>query len=225
VIHVKNIQEWPYIEMTLAWLKKQHIQIKQEGEFFYIQGKQNYQAFDYTIPGDYSSASTFLAASRIFPGQIEINGLDPEDLQGDKEILKYLSHTLNGSQINASNIPDLLPTLAVLGTVSEGQTQITNVPHARLKETDRIHSMTEGLRRMGASIEALPDGMVITQSTLQGAQVNGYQDHRTVMALTLAGMLAQGTTVINHAESVNKTYPNFFNDLIKLGASLEIQDA
>jgi 3-phosphoshikimate 1-carboxyvinyltransferase len=225
VIHLKNRNEWPYIEMTLAWLKKQNMQIIHEGEYFYIQGKQRYQAFDYTVPGDYSSASTFLAASKIFPGHIQINGLDPEDLQGDKDILKYLPPPLRGTQINASNIPDLLPTLAVLGTVFEGQTQIMNVPHARLKETDRIHSMTQGLRRMGATIEELPDGMTITQSTLQGAPVNGYHDHRTVMALTLAGMLAQGTTLIEHAESVNKTYPSFFDDLIRLGANLEIQDA
>jgi 3-phosphoshikimate 1-carboxyvinyltransferase len=224
VIHVNHLHEAPYIEMTLEWLKKQRIQITRLGNSFYIPGKQTYQPFDYTIPGDYSSASTFFAAAALFPGKITINGLDIDDLQGDKKIIEYVQLPLHGVEINAHDIPDLLPILAVLGTAAAGRTDILNTPGARLKETDRIHSMTQGLRQMGAKIEELSDGLIVYQSSMQGTHVKGFSDHRTVMALTLAGLLAQGTTVIEDAESVNKTYPRFFQDLKSLGAQLELEN-
>ena len=82
--------------------------------------------------------------------------------------------------------------------------------------------MTEGLRRLGAKIDEKPDGMIIQPSSLNGASLKGYGDHRTVMALTLAGLLAEGETVIDEAESINKTYPDFFDQISSLGAKLEL---
>lgn len=243
-IRVRELHERPYAEMTLAYLKKQGIQILHQREkdldIFMIPGGEHYRPMETLIAGDYSNASYFMAAGAMGSGQIRLEGLDPNDSQGDKALLEILErmgaeihadHTkvviqggrrLKGVAMNANAIPDLLPTLAVLGTQAEGKTEIYGVPQARLKETDRIHSMTEGLRRMGARVEEKPEGMVIYPADLRGAQLKGYGDHRTVMALTLAGLLAEGETVISEAESIDKTYPHYFDEIKRLGGHVEI---
>ena len=113
-----------------------------------------------------------------------------------------------------------MPTLAVIATYATGKTEISHVKQARIKETDRIHSMTLGLRQLGARIEEHEDGMVIYQSKLSGAAVKGWGDHRTVMALAVAGLLAQGVTVISDSEAVNKTFPEFVKVMQSIAADV-----
>lgn len=117
----------------------------------------------------------------------------------------------------------MLPALAVLGTQASGKTEICNVKQARIKETDRIHSMTEGLKRMGANIKEQADGMVIYQSKLHGAVVRGYDDHRTVMSLASAGLFAEGETMIDDAEAIQKTFPAFVDVMCSLGAKMGLK--
>lgn len=244
-ITVMDLHERPYVDITLAWLTRQGVSFMHRRDnpidTFIIPGGQQYQPFEYTLPGDYSSASYFIAAGVMFPGEITLKGLNLNDAQGDKQLIEIVksmgadiictsSHIhikggkpLTGIKIDANAFPDLLPTIAVLGTVASGQTHITNVPQARLKETDRIHSMTQGLRKLGAKIIENPDGMIIERSALLGTSVKGYSDHRTVMALTLAGMIAEGDTHIDDAESINKTYPSFVEDIKQLGGKLEVR--
>lgn len=246
-IRVKGLCEKPYIDLTLSWLKRQGIAIthrkENNSDIYIIEGKQRYFPFEYTLPGDFSSASNFLAAGALFPGRINVQGLNLHHEQGDKRLIPLLetmgasiTHQdqtieisaegqLRGIRIDANDIPDLLPTLAVIGTQCSGKTELMNTRHARHKETDRIHAMTQGLRDMGAHIEEKEDGMVIYPSTLRGTTVNGYGDHRTIMALSLAGLLAEGITTIHHAEAVNKTYPDYFTHLKQLGALLEVNHA
>jgi shikimate kinase len=140
----------------------------------------------------------------------------------EKQIRIAGGRPLKGLLIDASDIPDLVPALAVIATRAQGKTDIVNVHHARIKETDRIHSMTEGLRRMGARIEEHPDGLTVYASDLSGTLVAGYHDHRTVMALTVAGMIAVGTTYITDAESIHKTYPRFIDNMQSIGALVDI---
>jgi shikimate kinase len=111
----------------------------------------------------------------------------------------------------------------VIGTQATGKTEIINVKQARIKETDRIHSMTEGLRLLGARVDEHEDGLCIYKSTLKGAEIRGFGDHRTVMALSIAGLLAEGSTIIDDAESINKTYPNYIRDMKSIGAKMELQ--
>lgn len=244
-ISVVNLNERPYVDMTLHWLRRLGVVFKHEREsgldVFHIVGGQRYQALHTVLPGDFSSASYFIAAGLLTPGQVILEGLNVHDTQGDKQFIEIVrkmggdikiengniivqgGRALKGIRIDANEIPDLLPTLSVLGTIAEGKTEILNVPQARLKETDRIHSMAEGLRAMGAQIEELPDGMIISHSRLQGTTVKGYGDHRTVMALSLAGMVADGETIIDEAESVNKTYPRFFTEMKRLRANIDMQ--
>jgi 3-phosphoshikimate 1-carboxyvinyltransferase len=238
------IPAWSYVEMTLNWLQRLGIHYSHQQNnsvhTFSIPGKQQYKTFEYTLPGDYSSASYFIAAATMLPGSVRINGLDFNAPQGDKQLIHIIQQMggdisfdgldivitggkqLKGISIDASNIPDLLPTLAVLGTNAAGKTEIFNVAQARLKETDRIHSMTEGLTRLGANIQEHEDGMTIHSSRLNGTRVKGYQDHRTVMALSLAGLMADGETMIEDAESIQKTFPGFVTEMKTLGANMEI---
>jgi 3-phosphoshikimate 1-carboxyvinyltransferase len=238
-IVVENLHEKPYVEITLDWLRSQHIQFEQKGlEWFRIKGNQSFKAFDRQIPADFSSATFALCAAAITQSEIRIKGLDFSDHQGDKKVFDFLKQMgvdfiyesdgvivkgkpLTGIAIDMNDTPDALPALAVVGCFASGETRLLNVEQARLKECDRIKAITSELKKMGADIEELPDGIIVRQSILKGASVHGYDDHRMVMALTIAGMAASGETIIDTAESVNVTYPGFFDDFVKLGAKLE----
>lgn len=245
-IKVKNLQERSYVEMTLNWLKEQDIQFHHfltgDTDTYQIKGRQKYKKFHVTIPGDFSSASYLIAAGVLILGEIQLTGLNMADAQGDKKLITLLqamgadivvepSHIrvrggkkLSGMKIDANDIPDLLPVLAVIGTYASGKTEIYHVAHARIKETDRIRSMAAGLSLMGAKIEEKEDGLVIYQSELHGVKVKGYGDHRTVMALSVAGMIARGETIIDESEAINKTFPTFVAMMKSLGADMEVED-
>lgn len=245
-IIVNNLHERPYMDMTLQWLDDQHIhythQQQDEQDIYHIQGGQSYHPFHKYISGDFSSASYLIAAAALQQGCVELHGLDMRDPQGDKRLVTILQQMgadiqiddtrliirggkpLTGITVDANDIPDLLPTLAVIGTQAQGKTDICHVAQARIKETDRIHSMTEGLTRLGAQVTEHSDGMTIYPSTLRGAEVHGFDDHRTVMSLALAGMLAeQQPTIISDAEAINKTFPNFVEIMQSLGANMVLQ--
>lgn len=246
-IYVNHLQERPYAEMTLNWLKNQDIQFQhisnKDTDIYQIKGGQKYKNFNATMPSDFSSASYLIAAATLIPGEVILQGLNMTDPQGDKQLVTILQEMgaditihpaylhihggkgLTGIKINASDIPDLLPTLAVIGTYASGKTEISHVAHARIKETDRIQSMGAGLARMGAKIEEKEDGLIVHQSALTGACVKGYNDHRTVMALSIAGMIADGTTVIDEGESINKTFPTFVSIMQSMGARMEVEHA
>jgi 3-phosphoshikimate 1-carboxyvinyltransferase len=163
-----------------------------------------------------------------------------ESKQGDSAILEYLldmganvfwdtengtvtveGGDLHGIDIDAGATPDLVPTLAVLAACAEGTTNIENAEHVRYKETDRLHAITVELRKMGVDIEEHQDGLTIKGSKMHGATVEGYDDHRIVMSLAIAALVADGTTTIDTAESVSISYPGFFDDMKKLGAKVE----
>lgn len=243
-LSVENLRERPYIEMTLAWLDEQQVryehQRKNNKDIFKIKGRHHYKPIDEIIPADFSSASYFIAAGALMPKEIILKNLDMDDKQGDKQLIYILQEMgadigigdsqikiqkggeLKGRKIDCCDIPDLMPTLAVIGTQSEGATELFNIEHTQIKETNRIASMVDGLRRLGARIEEKKDSLKIYQSDLRGARVAGYGDHRTVMALTLAGLLAEGQTIIDTAESVSKTFPNFAEALKSIGAQIDI---
>ena len=245
-ITTHHLRERPYLEMTLAWLTLQNIAYTHHSsgstDTFYVPGRQRYPAVRKTITGDFSSASYLIAAAAMTQSEVTMSGLDMQDCQADKQLIGILQamgaqiqidgvrhkihvqggKPLNGITIDASDFPDLLPTLAVLGSHAQGCTQITNVPQARLKETDRIHAIAVGLKKMGCRLTTKPDGITIYQSPLRGARVTGFGDHRTVMALCVAGLIAQGTTVITGAQAINKTYPSFSKDMQSLGAMVRV---
>jgi len=241
-INITNINEKPYIEMTLDWLDFLGIKYKCKPDLsqFTIRGNQSYKAFERTIPADFSTGTFGLAAAAVTGGKLKIHNLDFTDRQGDKEVFDYFERMgmrvdkqdtcvnvyregkLYGDiEINLNSTPDALPAMAVVSCYADGKITLGNVPHARFKETDRIAAMTKELKKMGADIEELKDGMIIKGSKLHGAKVNGYNDHRIIMALAIAGMGASGETIIKNAEAISVTYPDFIKDFQKVGASIE----
>ncbi|OGH91077.1 MAG: 3-phosphoshikimate 1-carboxyvinyltransferase [Candidatus Magasanikbacteria bacterium RIFOXYC2_FULL_39_8] len=242
-IHVKNLNERPYVDITLAWLGEQginysHEQIENE-DVYRVKAEQEYHAFTKQISVDFSSLSYPLAAACMVPGEVVLKGIDINEQQGDKRLIYILQDMgadieirenelvihggkpLQGKIIDANDIPDMVPTLAVLGTYAEGKTEIVNVPQARIKETDRIHSMATELQKMGAKIEEREDGLIVEKSYLYGSVLHGYQDHRTIMSLSLAGMIAEGDTIIDTAEEISKTFPDYVEVMQQLGAKIE----
>jgi 3-phosphoshikimate 1-carboxyvinyltransferase len=240
-ISVVNLHEHPYVELTLWWLKKQNIRIDSEANLtkFTVPGHQQYTAFDLQIPSDFSSATFAAVGAAIAGDEVTITGLDFSDPQGDKGVFTIIekaganqkitsehvrssSSALSGKAIDLNTMPDALPALAVLACCSKGETRIINVAQARIKETDRISVMYNELKKMGADIQELPDGLVIRESKLKGAEVCGHDDHRVVMALALAGMIAEGETLITTAEAADVTYPTFVKDFCAIGANITI---
>jgi len=240
LIDVPLLYEKSYIEMTLKWLKDEGIQFKNEDmKKFYIPGNQFYPAFERKIPSDFSSATFFLAAGALKENDITCFGLDFNDPQGDKAVVDYLkamgakieigkdfvrvqANSLKGIDIDMNNTPDALPMMAVIGCFAKEKTRLLNVPQARIKETDRIKIMAQELTKMGAKIRELEDGLEIEESKLKPAQVDGHNDHRIVMALTIAGLALEGETIINTAESTAITFPNFANYIKKLGGNINL---
>ncbi len=241
-ITVENLHEKPYVEMTLDWLRKMNIQFEQkELDWFYIKGKQQYRAFERMIPADFSSAAFSACAAAITGSEILIRGLDFNDHQGDKALFSHLEkmgvtmkHTaegvwvkgdkLQGIDIDMNDTPDALPALAVTGCFASGTTRLLNVAQARLKECDRIAACNLELSKMGARIEELKDGIIIHHGKLTGTRVHGYEDHRMVMALAVAGLAAEGETTVDTAEAVAVTYPTFVEDMRRLGGKIVTSD-
>jgi len=241
-IGVPLLNERPYVHMTLDWLDRQGIEYQAEGlERFDIPGGQRYRAFSRQIPADFSSATFFMCAAALTGSEVTLTGLDMADPQGDKAVADMLRQmgaqidveglemtvrggALQGCELDLNATPDALPAMAAIACFAEGETVLGNVPQARLKETDRLAVMAAELAKMGANVEELPDGLIVRESRLHGACVDGHGDHRVVMALAVAGMGATGETVVSTAESVAVTFPDFVGLMQRLGAALEKVD-
>ena len=245
IIKVPVLFEEPYVKMTLDWLARQQIKLERdELREFRIPGGQSYRAFKQSVPADFSSATFFLCAGALGDNAVQVLGLDVNDPQGDKAVLDYLRQmgarveipqgaafgirvqpgNLKGCRIDMNATPDALPMMAVVACFAKGKTTLANVAHARIKETDRIAMMRQELTKLGAKITELPDGLVIEQSKLTGAEVNGHGDHRIAMALAVAGCSIPGQTVVRTAESATVTFPTFMDCMRKIGADIKTSD-
>ncbi len=242
-ILVPVLNEQPYVHMTLDWLTRCGIALERdELRWFRIPGGQRYSAFDRRIPADFSSATFFLGAGVLSDNDVLVQGLDFNDPQGDKAVVDYLEQLgaritqeaeglrirpgeLTGCELDLNATPDALPMMAVVGCFARGRTVLANVPQARLKETDRIAVMAAELGRMGARITERPDGLVIEQSELHAAHVDGHDDHRVVMALAVAASSVPGTTRIRTAEAIQVTFPTFVQCMTELGGNLHLDTA
>ena len=237
-IEVPVLNEQPYVEITLDWLRRQGIAVESYGlRAFHVPGGQRYHAFDRRIPADFSSATFFLAAGALEGNDVVCRGLDMKDTQGDRAVVDYLREmgavveiqedgirvkavSLSGCEIDLNATPDALPMMAVVGCFAKGTTRLLNVPQARIKETDRIAVMRRELERLGAHVEELPDGLVVHESRLHAADVDGHGDHRVIMALAVAASQIPGTTVIHGCDAVNVTFPTFVECMSRLGGKV-----
>jgi 3-phosphoshikimate 1-carboxyvinyltransferase len=238
-INVTLLHEPGYAQMTLDWLDKQGIVYENDRmRHFRVKGGQSYQPFDLPVPADFSSATFFLCGAALF-GEVTLKGLDFADSQPDKAVVDYLramgadiavdtdgitvkAAPLKGVEIDMNATPDALPAMAVAATYAEGTTKLVNVPQARTKETDRIACMAQELTKMGATIEELPDGLIVHQSKLKASRLDGRGDHRIVMALSLAAMGLDEPCVIDTAEAIRVTFPDFVALMQSLGADMKL---
>ena len=233
------LNEKPYVQMTLDWLDKLGINYANYNfNYFSIPGNQHYHAFERDIPADFSSATFFLCAAALAGRDVRLIGLDMTDTQGDKAVIDYLKQMgakieiagneiiiekspLHGVELDLNSTPDALPAMAVVACFAEGKSKFYNVPQARIKETDRIAVMTAELKKLGAKIKELPDGLEIDYNPLCGGTVESHGDHRVVMSLAIAGLLTDEPVVIDGAESAAVTFPNFVDLMQKLGAKMK----
>ena len=236
-----RLKSRPYVDLTLNMLGMFGVNVRNDGyRIFTVKSGQAYKPVDYKVEGDYSSAAFILSAAALADSNVIVTNLFSDSLQADRRIVGILGGMgadikagddsvtvksdgrLKGVKADLSDSPDLVPIVSVLGALAEGKTEIVNAAHARLKECDRIKAMATELRKMGAKVDERPDGLTIMGGTLKGARVDGWLDHRVIMALAVAGLRAEGETVIEGAQHVDVTFPNFRTVLNKLGAGIEI---
>jgi 3-phosphoshikimate 1-carboxyvinyltransferase len=229
------LHERPYVDMTIDWLASQGVEVERDGyAWFRVRGGHRYAAFQRRVPGDFSTATFFLAAGALPGNAVTCRGLDMNDTQGDRAVADYLREmgaqvevtaagirvtgaTLRGCELDLNATPDALPMMAALACYARGETRLVNVPQARVKETDRIAVMREELEKMGGDVEELEDGLVIRERPLRGVTVDGRDDHRVVMALAIAATAAEGSTRIRGAEAMAVTNPGFVEALESIG--------
>jgi len=234
-----NFISKPYVDMTIDVMEKFGVKVEFEMEknTFHVD-PGIYKSIDYTIEGDYSSASYMLAAAAALKSEVTIKNLFKKSKQGDKIILDIVQEMgahvkirndeikitsngkLSGIDVDLSNAPDLLPTIAALGAVAQGKTRIFGAEHARYKETDRIHTSAVELSKLGVSVYEKDDGLII-EGGAKGGVVNSHMDHRLVMALSIVG-LKVGNLKIEDASCYEVSFPNFTQVMNKLGCRLLI---
>ena len=248
----------PYVDITIDVLSKFGINIEKEVIKdndnannnnnnnnlinFKIKGNQKYKSRDYTVEGDYSSSSYFIALGVLTNSNIILKNLFKNSKQGDKEIINIVKkmgaevieeedkiiikgpYNLKGIDVDVKNTPDLVPTIAILGCFAKGTTTIYNGEHVRLKECDRLNACAVELSKMGADIKETLDGLIINGvDKLKGAELETYHDHRLVMAFTIAGIMAEGKTIIKGEDSVKISFPNFVETIKSLGANITVK--
>jgi 3-phosphoshikimate 1-carboxyvinyltransferase len=211
-----------------------------DGGVFSIPGGQTYRSpGKLRVEGDWSNAAFWLGAGAVGPGSVSCAGLDLQSRQGDRAVMDILARfgarievngsavtvaggKLRGVEIDARDIPDLVPVLAVIAAAAEGVTVIRGAGRLRTKESDRLAAISSVLRGLGADVNETEDGLVIHGgAALSGGKISSWGDHRIAMASSIAATICAGPVVIEGAEAVNKSYPNFFDDLRLLGASIQ----
>jgi len=231
------LESKPFILMTLECLEKFGVKVESSRdlrEFDIV--PQRYTPARYEVEGDWSSASYLLALGAV-GGEIEVENLKVESRQGDKVILDLLKDMgalveikersiivkksrLNAIQADLSDCIDLLPTVAVLAAAADGISELTGIERARLKESNRVSALKDGLERMGITIKEERDRLSIVGSSPKRSVIDTYDDHRIAMAFSILGSIA-GETVINDAECVSKTFPQFWDVFKNIGGKVQ----
>ena len=230
----------PYVEMTIRLMSRFGVNVVVSEDFrnFYINAPQNYQSPEtYFVEGDASSASYFLAGAAITGGSVTVVGCGTESLQGDAQFAKVLeimgaevgwqankitvqgSGNLKGIDVDMNEMPDAAMTLAVTALFAKGTTAIRNIYNWRLKETERLKAVSCELKKLGAFVEEGEDYLIIAPPReLVPAKISTYDDHRMAMAFSLAACGEVPITILNPT-CVNKTFPDYFNQLSELTIS------
>ncbi|MBN2334754.1 3-phosphoshikimate 1-carboxyvinyltransferase [Candidatus Bathyarchaeota archaeon] len=235
------LQSKPYVEMTMEAMATFGVKVDAASTMngFNVP-VGNYHAADVAVEGDWSSAAYLLSAG-AFAGEVTIRNLDRVSKQADKAIIDVLDEMgarvkiagktatcsmsmLDAIEYDLSDCPDLFPVVAVLCSVAEGTSRLTGIERLRLKESDRVKSMEEGLRRMKVNIKSSEEEAAIKGGQVSGAEIDPHMDHRVAMSFAVLALAADGATVIRDAECVTKSYPQFWGHLDSVGANNRRED-
>ncbi len=223
----------PYIGLTMDIMEKFKVKAEKIDDMhYYVSGNQQYKAGEFIVEPDLSNASYFWAAGAITGKKIKIKNISRHSLQGDLRFLDILEHmgcrveydtdgisvigrvnqgqNLKGVNVDMSDIPDVVPTLAVIACFAEGKTIISNIAHLREKECDRIDAVVSQLLKMGIKAEQGEDFLSVTGGTPSGAFIETFDDHRIAMAFSIAGIKVPGIQIENE-ECVGKSFPSFWD--------------
>lgn len=225
----------PYVDITIDAMKNFGVDVSNINyEKFIVKTGKKYKSRNYKIEGDATNASYFFAAAAVTKGKIMVNNINPSSKQGDikfvdilermgcgvkrgKDFIQVEGHSLESVDVDMNEMPDIVPTLAVTSLFADSTTVIRNAPNLRLKETDRLKALAFELRKIGANVDELPDGLRIKRRRLQKAIIETYNDHRMAMSFAVAGLAINGVRIKNPA-CVDKSFPDFwekFNELYK----------
>lgn len=234
-----RLESAAYVDITLHALKRFGVRVSVENGVYAVSGGQTLQSpGECRVDGDWSNAAFFLAAGALGK-PVTLTGLHLDSPQGDKAILNALRKfgalvettadtvtvspaSLVGCTIDVSETPDLLPILAVLGAGASGETRLVNAARLRLKESDRLASVSAMLRALGGRVEEQPDALVISGGRLAGGTVESCRDHRIAMSAAIAAILCESSVTILGADAVKKSYPAFYHDLNQLGGHADV---
>lgn len=209
-----------YVDMTCQVLRSFGIEVIETGGGFTVPGGQHYILPRQLEPeGDWSNAAFWLAAG------IPVTGLDVRSAQGDKAIVKLIEEAAYPGEftVDVADTPDLVPILAVMGTARRGKTVIQNAGRLRIKESDRLHTVCQMVNNLGGTAVEQETGLVIEGTgSLTGGTVDSFQDHRIVMAASMASLVCTGPVYIRGTQAVEKSYPGFFEDFVKLGGVIHV---
>ncbi len=240
----QDLESSAYVDMTLSCLAKYGIEIINENNAhrrYLVRGGQKYKALDSNVEGDWSQAAFWTVGGSLGEA-VTCCGLEQTSLQGDKAVVEIMQQmaakisvqedavltenvVTQATVIDAANCPDIIPVLTVLAAVSEGRTEIINAGRLRIKECDRLAAITSELNKLGADIEELAEGLIINgkpEGLRGGAEVDAWNDHRIAMSLAVAAQKCAEPFVLTGAKSVQKSYPEFWQDYAKVGGKFEV---
>ena len=227
---LSRLESRPYVNLTLACLRQFGITVTETGDGYEIPGGQHYHAAEQTVEGDYSQAAFFYVANAL-GSRIRLTNLNPESAQGDKKVVEIVQEMCynqsNGKPVcftvDAADIPDIVPILAVLATFGTAPSHITGAHRLAIKESDRLAATADFLNRLGGNVTATADGLdIIPVKELHGGTVDSFGDHRIAMCAAIAATRCTETVTILHGECVEKSYPSFYEDYQQLGGTVHV---
>lgn len=211
-----------YVYMTLDMLRRFDIKVEEQEDGFLVPGNQTYQARDLTLEADWSGAAFWYAAN-FLGAQVDIQGLNPDSVQGDRQIgtLYWKLARPGNVDIDLSQCPDLAPPLAAMAAVRKGTTRFVHAGRLRMKESDRLETIARTLNALGAKAQVGEDTLTLEGvDHLEGGTVDGCNDHRIAMMAAVAAVACKEPVTILGAECVKKSYPRFWEDYTALGGEI-----
>ena len=207
-----------YVDITVDVLKTFGINIEKTPSGYIVTSGKYISPSRIVTEGDWSNAAFWIVANEI-SGGVTVSGLKADSLQGDRKITELLKET----EIDAGDIPDLVPVLSVLALSRNKVTRIYNAGRLRLKESDRLEAIKTSLTDFGGDIKIEGDSLIINgKGRIRGGRASGFSDHRIVMSLAIASLIADNECIIEGAQSVGKSYPDFFEEFNRLGGKADV---